>query len=150
MQTSEGICTGVDGADAEQGSVSDGSQVVSGQGGHGPRVEIPVVQHRRRQLRRIAPVALVAVQPPVVVATPRPLQHSPNTAQQLCTINLAEKFPLHMFLRLSEISTTGSHMAGQKQSAVCGRRPFCVSWKTSQQSTGLIEMSPCEGRHAGM
>lgn len=69
----ERALTGIDGADAQQRAVSDGGEVVSGHGGHRARVEVPVVQHKRGQLRQITPMALVAVQPRVVLAPPRPL-----------------------------------------------------------------------------
>ncbi len=69
----ENVITGVDSADAEQGPVGDGGEVVGGHGRDRARVEVPVVQHQRWQLRQVPPVALVAVQPRIVLAPSRPL-----------------------------------------------------------------------------
>ena len=60
--------TRIHSTDAQQGAVGDGGQVVCGHGGDGLRGEVPVVQHARGQLRQVPPVALMAVQPPIVLA----------------------------------------------------------------------------------
>lgn len=68
------MCTRVHCAYAQQRPVRDGGEVVCSHGRDGLRIEVPVVQHAGRQLRCIAAVALVAVQPPVVLALPGALQ----------------------------------------------------------------------------